>query len=98
LKSRIVLNDAPHLLGRYRRTHCVDRYEGNESARCSFGGHVCTAPGGAEGMPISQYYRIQAKVLLMMMLAMRDSKCAKRVEAKAREISCASTASRRGQS
>jgi hypothetical protein len=36
-------------------------------------------------MPSSQYYRVQAKVLLMLMLAMRDSKRAKRVEAKARE-------------
>ena len=36
-------------------------------------------------MPSSQYYREQAKVLLMLMLAMRDSKRAKKVEAKARE-------------
>ena len=36
-------------------------------------------------MPSSQYYRVQAKVLLMLMLAMRDSKRAARVEAKARE-------------
>ena len=36
-------------------------------------------------MPSSQYYRVQAKVLLMLMLAMRDSKRAMRVEAKARE-------------
>ena len=36
-------------------------------------------------MPSSQYYRDQAKVLLMLMLAMRDSKRAKKVEAKARE-------------
>jgi hypothetical protein len=35
-------------------------------------------------MPSSQYYRDQAKVLLMMMLAMRDSKRAARVGAKAR--------------
>jgi len=37
-------------------------------------------------MPSSQYYRVQAKVLLMLMLAMRDSKRAARVEAKAREF------------
>ena len=36
-------------------------------------------------MPSSQYYRVQAKVLLMLMLAMRDSKRAALVEAKARE-------------
>ena len=36
-------------------------------------------------MPSSQYYREQAKVLLMLMLAMRDTKRAKKVEAKARE-------------
>ena len=36
-------------------------------------------------MPSSHYYREQAKVLLMLMLAMRDSKRAKKVEAKARE-------------
>jgi hypothetical protein len=36
-------------------------------------------------MPSSQYYREQAKVLLMLMLAMRDSRRAKKVEAKARE-------------
>jgi hypothetical protein len=36
-------------------------------------------------MPSSEYYRVQAKVLLMLMLAMRDSKRAARVEAKARE-------------
>jgi hypothetical protein len=36
-------------------------------------------------MPSSQYYRVQAKVLLSLMLAMRDSKRAARVEAKARE-------------
>ena len=36
-------------------------------------------------MPSSQYYRVQAKVLLMLMLAMRDSKRAARAEAKARE-------------
>jgi len=36
-------------------------------------------------MPGSQYYRVQAKVLLMLMLAMPDSKRAKQVEAKARE-------------
>ena len=36
-------------------------------------------------MPSSKYYRVQAKVLLMLMLAMRDSKRAARVEAKARE-------------
>ena len=36
-------------------------------------------------MPSSQYYRVQAKVLLMLMLAMRDFKRAARVEAKARE-------------
>ena len=33
----------------------------------------------------SHYYREQAKVLLMLMLAMRNSKRAKKVEAKARE-------------
>lgn len=36
-------------------------------------------------MPSSQYYRVQAKVLLMLMLAMRNSQRAARVEAKARE-------------
>lgn len=36
-------------------------------------------------MPSSEYYRVQAKVLLMLMLAMRDSKRAAHVEAKARE-------------
>jgi hypothetical protein len=36
-------------------------------------------------MPSSEYYRVQAKVLLRLMLAMRDSQRAKRVEAKARE-------------
>ena len=36
-------------------------------------------------MPSSAYYRVQAKVLLMLMLAMRDSKRAEKVEAKARE-------------
>jgi hypothetical protein len=36
-------------------------------------------------MPSSQYYRAQAKVLLMLMLAMRDSDRAAKVEAKARE-------------
>ena len=36
-------------------------------------------------MPSSNYYRVQAKVLLMLMLAMRDNKRAARVEAKARE-------------
>lgn len=36
-------------------------------------------------MPSSEYYRVQAKVLLMLMLAMRDSKRAAQVEAKARE-------------
>ena len=35
-------------------------------------------------MPSSQYYRVQAKVLLLLMLAMRDSGRASRVEAKAR--------------
>jgi hypothetical protein len=55
----------------------------NESACSSFEGHVCRAGGGR--MPSSQYYRVQAKVLLMLMLAMRDSKRAARVEAKARE-------------
>lgn len=37
-------------------------------------------------MPSSEYYREQAKVLLMLMLAMRDSRSAARVEAKAREF------------
>jgi anti-sigma regulatory factor (Ser/Thr protein kinase) len=37
-------------------------------------------------MPSSEYYRAQAKVLLMLMLAMRDSQRAKKVEAKAREF------------
>jgi anti-sigma regulatory factor (Ser/Thr protein kinase) len=36
-------------------------------------------------MPSSAYYREQAKVLLMLMLAMSDSQRAKKVEAKARE-------------
>jgi hypothetical protein len=36
-------------------------------------------------MPSSEYYRVQAKVLLMLMLAMRDTKRAAKVEAKARE-------------
>ena len=36
-------------------------------------------------MPSSKYYRVQAKVLLMLMLAMRDSARAAQVEAKARE-------------
>jgi hypothetical protein len=36
-------------------------------------------------MPSSAYYREQAKVLLMLMLAMNDSQRAKKVEAKARE-------------
>lgn len=36
-------------------------------------------------MPGPEYYRVQAKVLLMLMLAMRDSKRAAKVEAKARE-------------
>jgi hypothetical protein len=36
-------------------------------------------------MPSPEYYRVQAKVLLMLMLAMRDSKRAAKVEAKARE-------------
>jgi hypothetical protein len=36
-------------------------------------------------MPSSQYYRVQAKVLLMLMLAMGDSKRSARAEAKARE-------------
>ncbi len=36
-------------------------------------------------MPSSEYYRVQAKVLLRLMLAMRDSQRAKKVEAKARE-------------
>lgn len=36
-------------------------------------------------MPSSQYYRVQAKVLLMLMLSMRDSKRAAWLEAKARE-------------
>ena len=36
-------------------------------------------------MPSSKYYRVQAKVLLRLMLAMRDSQRAKKVEAKARE-------------
>jgi hypothetical protein len=40
---------------------------------------------GGERMPSSHYYRAQAKVLLMLMLAMRDSKRAAKVEAKARE-------------
>jgi hypothetical protein len=35
-------------------------------------------------MPSSHYYREQARVLLLMMLAMRDSKRAARVGAKAR--------------
>jgi hypothetical protein len=36
-------------------------------------------------MPSSEYYRGQAKVLLMLMLAMRDSDRAEKVAAKARE-------------
>ncbi len=36
-------------------------------------------------MPSSEYYRVQAKVLLRLMLAMGDSQRAKKVEAKARE-------------
>ena len=36
-------------------------------------------------MPSSKYYRVQARVLLMLMLAMRDSTRAAQVEAKARE-------------
>ena len=44
-----------------------------------------TAPEGG-AMPSSQYYRVQAKVLLMLMLAMRDSARAAQVEAKAREF------------
>ena len=36
-------------------------------------------------MPSSKYYRVQSKVLLMLMLAMRDSARAEHVEAKARE-------------
>jgi hypothetical protein len=56
---------------------------GNDSAGSSFEGHVYRAGGGR--MPSSQYYRVQAKVLLMLMLAMRDSKRAAKVEAKARE-------------
>jgi hypothetical protein len=36
-------------------------------------------------MPSSAYYRVQAKVLLRLMLAMGDSQRAKKVEAKARE-------------
>ena len=36
-------------------------------------------------MPSSKYYRVQSKVLLMLMLAMRDSARAGHVEAKARE-------------
>jgi hypothetical protein len=36
-------------------------------------------------MPSSKYYRVQSKVLLMLMLAMRDSNRAEHVEAKARE-------------
>ena len=37
-------------------------------------------------MPSSHYYREQARVLLMLMLATRDSRRAARVEAKAREF------------
>ena len=37
-------------------------------------------------MPSSKYYRVQAKVLLGLMLAMRDSERAAQVEAKAREF------------
>lgn len=37
-------------------------------------------------MPSSEYYRVQANVLLRLMLAMRDSKRAEKVEAKAREF------------
>jgi hypothetical protein len=36
-------------------------------------------------MASPEYYRVQAKVLLRLMLAMRDSQRAKKVEAKARE-------------
>jgi hypothetical protein len=36
-------------------------------------------------MPSSEYYRVQAKVLLMLMLATRDERRAAWVEAKARE-------------
>jgi hypothetical protein len=36
-------------------------------------------------MPSSEYYRVQSKVLLMLMLATRDSRRAAWVEAKARE-------------
>ncbi|MPZ39339.1 MAG: hypothetical protein GEU95_15025 [Rhizobiales bacterium] len=55
---------------------------GNEYASLLFGGHTYRARGG---MPSSEYYRVQAKVLLRLMLAMRDSKRAAKVEAKARE-------------
>jgi hypothetical protein len=44
---------------------------------------ISRARGGR--MPGPEYYRVQAKVLLMLMLAMRDSKRAAKVEAKARE-------------
>jgi hypothetical protein len=36
-------------------------------------------------MPSSMYYRVQANVLLRLMLAMGDSQRARKVEAKARE-------------
>jgi len=37
-------------------------------------------------MPSSNYYRVQSKVLLMLMLAMRDSERAAKIEARAREF------------
>ena len=58
---------------------------GNESPGSSFEGHIYYVPRSGGRMPSSQYYRVQAKVLLMLMLAMRDSKRAAKVEAKARE-------------
>jgi hypothetical protein len=44
---------------------------------------VYRANGGR--MPSSAYYRVQAKVLLRLMLAMGDTQRAKKVETKARE-------------
>jgi hypothetical protein len=68
---------------RYGRTGRLSRFSGNEFAYPLLEGGVCRVRGGV--MPSSNYYRVQSKVLLMLMLAMRDSDRAEYVEAKARE-------------